>query len=216
MKKRFLMVLFVTLLALPAPGRAMAQDTGSILVPADTTGGTQAPVDTTDSTAPVVTPSTSQPVTGSGSKYHAPQTAAEQALDHVIRADVSAGNVFTMLNAQRPGYSAGAAAQYAGLFTPQLVTAVTDADWERAQSGCGGDYTKGICGLNYDPLLCALNHPDIFQYRTISATAQQVFIAYAWDKNTADTAIYKLINKNGIWQIDGIDCSSSGLDKFNM
>lgn len=156
------------------------------------------------------------PTAGYAQQYHPPQTPAEQALDNVLRTDVSATSLFEILNANRPGYSADTAAQYAGLFTPQLVTAVTNADLQRAQSNCGGDYTRGICGLNYDPLLCALNHPDALQYRTISADAQQALIAYSWDQDTADTAIYRVVNSNGVWQIDGIDCSSKGLDKFNM
>ena len=132
-------------------------------------------------------------------QYHPAQSAAEQALDHAFHLEISANT-----------------AHLAGLFTPQLRNAIANADGERARENCGEDRTKGACGLNYDVLLCAQNTPDVFLYRTISDSGEKAIVAYAWPGSGADTGMYRLIKVGDKWEVDGIDCSGKGADKFNM
>jgi hypothetical protein len=134
--------------------------------------------------------------------YHAPLSAAEQTLDHVLRLEASGNKI-----------------QTAGFFTPQLIDAINGTHERRARENCGADHDRedhkqGVCGINYEVLLCAQNIPDTFLYRTISITDKKAIVAYAWPGTNTDTGVYKLINVSGGWKIDGIDCS--GADSFNM
>jgi hypothetical protein len=122
-------------------------------------------------------------------QYHPPQTPAEQALDSVFHLENSADT-----------------AQLAGFFTPQLTNAIANADQGRDQES----------GISYDVLLCGQNNPQIFLYQTISDDGQTALIAYNWPGSSTDISVYRLLNENGKWNIDGINCSGAGAGKFNM
>ena len=138
--------------------------------------------------------------------YHAPQTAAELALDHVLNLDMTAApeNLSHLMATNT------LPAQYAALFTPALSLAVFNANTAEVQQNCNGKpQTENglICDLHFDVLLCEPDVPPTpILYRTISGNGNKATVAFEWGTEGTDHGRYRLVKVDGTWKLDGVNC----------
>ena len=143
------------------------------------------------------------------SLYHLPQTPAERALDNIFSIDTT-GVINYAPNNPNIGWLIGINSlppQYAALFTRALILAVTNAETAEAQSCVGLSPPLPECTLDHDPLVCASDIPPApILYRTISDNGSTAIVAYEWGTEGKDSATYRLVDTNGVWQLDGVHC----------
>lgn len=153
--------------------------------------------------------------------FHAAQSATEQALGRILKADekppghidptgAAAGR--RPLTAPRPG------APYLKYLTTPLATAILVAEAAEVKASCGGVYKSGeLCGMDSDPVVCAQDFPDHYLFRTTQSGPNRVVIEAAWPPDQAGqpttSGAYRLTLSGGVWKIDGISCA--GGDSYN-
>ena len=154
--------------------------------------------------------------------FHAAQSAAEQALGRMLKADESpvghldpTGGVF----GHRPLTIPPPGAPYLKYLTTPLAKAILFAEASAVKANCGGVYKSGeLCGMDADPIVCAQDFPDHYLFRTTQSRPSRVVIEAAWPPDPAAAApitsgSYRLTLSGGIWKIDGISCA--GGDSYN-
>ncbi len=101
---------------------------------------------------------------------------------------------------------------YDQLFSKKLINSWREAEKEQVQRDCDGQYIHGEqCGLGFDPLLCAQDISEVgYLYRTEYQTEQSAVITYAWAGDWKGrkeaVASFILVNQNGHWVLDGVNC----------
>ena len=147
--------------------------------------------------------------------FHPPQTAAEKALDNILRLSISSDGNLDSFVLKEPYYDRRKDTGYAKLFTPALLTTMSKLQADMVQKDCGGKYQKGdVCGFDMSPTLCGQDYPDRYIYRTEGQTDTEAVVTSAWPKSTDNSATYRLISQDGHWKLDGIHCPE--MDGFNM
>ena len=145
---------------------------------------------------------------------HAPTSAAERALDAILK---TAGNdddqLDNLLDGRgKPGFKK--TVDYSTLLTAALMSAIADRQTALVREDCGGRYIKGeLCGLDYLPINCAQDTNDSYVYETVKETDSTAEIRYAWPDQKSD-ATYRMVLSDGRWKLDGITCVEA--DSFNM
>jgi hypothetical protein len=147
--------------------------------------------------------------------FHPPQTAAEKALDSILRlSKASDGNLDNFV-LKEPYYNPKKDTGYAKLFTPALLATIAKLQADMVRKDCGGKYQKGeVCGFDMSPTLCGQDYPNHYIYRTENQTDKDAIITSEWPESKDDGATYLLISQNGRWVLDGIHCHD--MDGFNM
>lgn len=151
--------------------------------------------------------------------FRPPLTAAEKALDRIIRR--------TQDDPALPRYLLAPsspdplrASQSRDMFTPALLAALENAEADLVYSRCGGRYIPGEqCGIRYNPVTCLDFEQDSYVYRTDSAAeyaagAYNALIAYRLPEGQQIIATYSMLNVDGQWKLDGIECTVGG--RFHM
>lgn len=125
--------------------------------------------------------------------FHAPQTAAEEALNAALH-DGDAGE---------------------GAMTSALSAAVKKA---KGKKDCPGSFHGELCEMARRAITCNAVPHDFYVFRTTSAAADEATIDATWPDFASAAApewkTYRLVRKDGMWALDGIDCG--GLYKFNI
>lgn len=148
-------------------------------------------------------------------QFHLPQTAAEKALDSILRLSIASNGNLDFFVLKEPSYKPKKDTGYAKLFTPALLTTIAKLQANMVQKDCGGKYKNGeICGFDMSPTTCSQDYPDHYIYRTEKQADNDVIIASAWPESNDKNDIYHLIFQNGHWALDGIHCAD--MDGFNM
>jgi hypothetical protein len=145
--------------------------------------------------------------------FHAPDSDAEKALDHILDSDrildsgqqKSPGFHEFMIGADKLDKSHEDA--YGAMFTKPLLAAWRLAERKAVRVNCHGHYQKGeLCGIDYDMLTCAQDEADTYLYRTDVDDGHVARIAYKWLGNEPEVASYVLVKEGGQWRLDGVDC----------
>jgi hypothetical protein len=148
-------------------------------------------------------------------QFHPPQTAAEKALDNILRLSIASDGNLDAFVLKEPSYNPKKDTGYAKLFTPALLATMAKLQADMVKKDCGGKYKKGeLCGFDMSPTLCGQDYPNHYIYRTENQTDSDVAITSVWPESTDDKATYHLISQNGRWVVDGIHCPE--MDGFNM
>ncbi|WP_445678904.1 hypothetical protein [Radicibacter daui] len=154
-------------------------------------------------------------VTVESNNYHTASTAAEAALDNILKQDNADGtlNLFIL---KRPDRDLSADILFSGLFTPALEAAWAEAETEAVAKQCSGQYDEDyICGLDYSPLLCAQDiSEDGYLYQTGHSDGNTALISVRWPWLDQPVATYRIVLQNGKWLLDGVTCLPDGTD-FN-
>lgn len=157
----------------------------------------------------------------SDKKFHLADTDAEKVLnailtyDSISRTDDRFGFLREYI-VDYPGRNRSIDHLYDQIFSNALKMAWKNAERTLVQQECDGQYLQGeLCGLGFNPLLCAQDISETgYLYRTEYQTEQSAVITYAWGgkwkgRNEA-VASYVLMNNNGKWVLDGVNCFDSG------
>jgi hypothetical protein len=148
-------------------------------------------------------------------RFHPPQTAAEKALDHILRLSIASDGNLDAFVLKEPDYDPKRDTGYAKLFTPDLLAIMAKLQADMVQKDCGGKYKNGdICGFDMSPTLCGQDYPNHYIYRTENQTDNDVVIASEWPQSKDNGASYHLVFQNGRWALAGIHCLD--MDGFNM
>jgi hypothetical protein len=154
--------------------------------------------------------------------FHAAQSAAEQALGRVLKADESpVGQVDPTGGAvgHRPLTTPPPGAPYLKYLTTPLAKAILVAEASQVKANCGGVYKSGeLCGMDADPIVCAQDFPDHYLFRTTQSGPSRVVIEAAWPPDQAGaqptaSGAYRLTLRGGAWKIDAISCAEG--DSYN-
>jgi len=155
--------------------------------------------------------------------FHAAQSAAEQALGRILKADESpVGHIDPTGGAvgHRPRTTPPPRAPYLKYLTTPLAKAILVAEASDVKANCGGVYKSGeLCGMDSDPVVCAQDFPDHYLFQTTQSGPSRVVIEAAWPPDQAGAAqpttsgAYRLTLRGGVWKIDGISCAEG--DSYN-
>ena len=155
--------------------------------------------------------------------YHAAQSAQEQTLLRVLKADENpAANVNPIdeRGLRRPRTTPPPGAPYLKVLTAALAKAILAAEAREVKANCGGVYKRGeLCGMDSDAIVCAQDFPDHYLFRTTESAADRVVIEAAWPPDQAGASQpsasgeYRLTLSGGVWKIDGISCAEG--DRYN-
>lgn len=153
--------------------------------------------------------------------FHAAQSAAEQALGRILKADEKPPESVDPTGGvagHRPRTTPPPGAPYLKYLTTPLATAILVAEARQVKANCGGVYKSDeVCGMDSDPIVCAQDFPDHYLFRTTQSGPIGVVIEAAWppDPGAQPTrsGAYRLTLSGGVWKIDGIACA--GADGFN-
>jgi len=154
--------------------------------------------------------------------FHAAQSAAEQALGRILKADENPPGHVDPTGAvnHRPRTTPPPGAPYLKYLTAPLATAILVAEAAEVRANCGGVYKSGeLCGMDSDPIVCAQDFPDHYLFRTTEGGGGRVIIEAAWPADPAGggeqttSGAYRLTFSGGVWKIDGISCA--GGERYN-
>lgn len=142
-----------------------------------------------------------------GAGFHPPTSAAEIALDHVLKiADADEFQLDNLLH--RYPVVRKKQVDYRPLLAAQLIAAMQAEEKKLVARDCGGKYREGdICGMDYSPITCAQDSDAAYTYKTIAQHARDAIIA-------GPGAIYRVVQVGSGWQIDGIKCNEGGAFNF--
>lgn len=159
-------------------------------------------------------PATAQmPAYGMG--FHDPRTAPEKALARILDLDEKHYALFMKLTSGSPDYTPSIAKEYSGLFTTELLHAMETKQKSMVEDQCGGKYIEGeICGLDYSPISCTQDNGWPRVFRTEQESPRETIVSYTMPESYFPGPSYRLINNEGVWKLDGIDCGRAGL--FNL
>ena len=147
--------------------------------------------------------------------FHAPGSAAEQALDRLLTLsdkDPDLGRL-AVGNKERDQSKDSRLAPY---FTPALREAWAQAEAAAVRRNCGGRQVAGeACGLDIHPISCSQDiSTNGYVYRTESSDKDRTILSYRWPRTTEILATYRMIRTANRWVLDGVSCAN--YLKFNM
>ncbi|HEU5046316.1 MAG TPA: hypothetical protein VFT64_00580 [Rickettsiales bacterium] len=153
--------------------------------------------------------------------FNRPQTAAEKALDHILKtADSMGGKGYDFY-----AYVTGSPTQtpsrsFASFVTDAYRNTVTSMQNAALKTNCNGKYLEGEeCGLNINPILCAQDSPPTYFYHTAVTERNSAVVLVAWSAHAplSTTVIYHMRYESPYWKVDGVNCDNywHGM-KFNM
>jgi len=154
--------------------------------------------------------------------FHAAHSAAEQALNRILKADENPPGHIDPTDAvgRRPRTTPPTGAPYLKYLTTPLAKAILVAEAGEVKANCGGVYKSGeLCGMDSDPIVCAQDFPDHYLFRTTQDGGNRVVIEAAWPADPAGvveqttSGAYRLTLSGGVWKIGGISCA--GGDRYN-
>ena len=133
--------------------------------------------------------------------FHAPKSAAEVALDKIVK--TAEGDEFLLDNLlHRYPVAPKKQVDYRSMLTPPLIAAMQAEEKTLVAKDCGGKYLEGeLCGMDYSPITCAQDTVAPYTYKTLDQRGTTVTIA-------GPSATYRMIQANGAWQMDGIKCET--------
>jgi hypothetical protein len=146
---------------------------------------------------------------------HPPATAAEQALDGILKyADSDDAQLDNLLGGRgQPNFHS--TVDYTKVLTAPLLASITVKQKAAVQADCGGQYRKDeLCGLDFLPIECAQDVSASYLYRTVSSGEDRAVITSYWPGVKKSVATYRLIRQAETWKIDGIRCTDG--DDFNF
>ncbi len=148
-------------------------------------------------------------------QFHAPQSAAERALDRIVkRADTDDEQLDNLFHRFGP-VPAAKRVDYRAMLSAPLLAAMRGEERRQVQADCGGQYqADGICGLDFSPITCSQDNVPAYQYRTLAATPDTAMIELRWPGEKNIAATYRLKRMDGAWKIDGVACD--GGVRFNF
>ena len=146
---------------------------------------------------------------------HPPRSAAERALDGILKHADQDPDLLDNLFAGRGQRPFRPAEDYTKVLTAPLIAAMTAKEKALVQAGCDGHYRKGeVCGMDYSPITCAQDLSDSYLYRTEASGEDQAKINYYWPGTKTSVATHRLVRQAETWKIDGISCGAG--DSFNF
>lgn len=153
--------------------------------------------------------------------FSRPQTAAEKALEHILKtADGVGGEGYAFYAYVTGSPTRTPSRSFAALVTDAYRTTVTSMQNAALNATCGGKYLEGEeCGLDINPILCAQDSPAEYFYHTAVAEQDSAIVLVAWSAHAPLSTIvtYHMRYENSHWKIDGVNCDNywHGM-KFNM
>jgi hypothetical protein len=152
--------------------------------------------------------------------WHEAKTPAEQRLDDILQKSFYNENMlYYMIN--HPKYDPSKSNDYKSFFSEKLLRAWANEEAKLVKKNCGGVYKEGgDCGFSatlFNPLTCLMDPAIEINYQTIAEYKETSFIATASSSSMYgffEEAFYRLALKDGIWQVDGVECHK-GMD-FNI
>ena len=140
--------------------------------------------------------------------FHAPKSAAEVALDKIVK--TAEGDEFLLDNLlHRYPVAPKKQVDYRGMLTAGLIAVMQAEERRLVKQDCGGKYLEGeICGMDSSPITCAQDNVAPYTYKTLDQRGGAVTIA-------GPSATYRMIQANGRWQLDGVKCDE-GPAAFNF
>lgn len=153
-----------------------------------------------------------------GSSYHFARSAAELALEKIIRLDEADRDLYPFVigrpsrKAKLDGYYNGL-----GLLTDDLLKSVRKAEVDSVQQNCAGQYIAGeMCGIDIHVPTCAQDLlEDRYLFRTQQQTQDHAIVAYRWPGYEEPVGTYRLIKLGDRWVLDGISCFNAPNYHFN-
>jgi hypothetical protein len=138
--------------------------------------------------------------------YQPPKSAAEIALDRILKAaDADEFQLDNLLH--RYPVVPKKRVDYRGLLTVPLIDAMQAEEKKLVAKDCGGKYLEGeICGMDYSPITCA-QHGVTYAYKTVARHAHDAVVA-------GPAATYRMIQVGSGWQLDGVKCNEGGAFNF--
>lgn len=148
-------------------------------------------------------------------QFHPPASGGELAVDALLR-QVDGGDGVFLFVLKRPDRVVADDPGYAPKFTPGLLAAMAEAERAEVASNCAGRYRDGeVCGLDFNPVTCAQDVPDSGRlYRLDAASSGVEVISAIWADRTDSGATYRMVQKDGMWKLDGVACHPG--PRFNM
>jgi hypothetical protein len=151
----------------------------------------------------------------SAESFHPPATAAEKALDQILKRAGKDDDELDNLLGGRGNKSFHRTVDYTAMLTKPLMAAIAAKEQALVQSECGGQYREGdICGLDYSPITCAQDSNDSHLYRTETSAENYAEVSYDASKDGKAAVTYRLVRETAGWKIDGIRCNDGDLFNF--
>jgi hypothetical protein len=139
--------------------------------------------------------------------FHPPTIEAERVLVQIIELSLRDHRIYDFMINRR-----GAREKLHGLFgiyfSQGVLEAIAALERTWVKKECGGKYIQGDnCGFGFDPLFCAQESPDsgYFFAEEMQGDGQAV-IAMSWAEDHPAIGRYRMVKRNGQWQVDAIDC----------
>lgn len=154
------------------------------------------------------------PAAPAATAFHPPSSAAERALDAIIRRDDRDPALFEFA-VKRPDRKKAKDQLYARYFSPGIQDAWLKAERALVNKDCGGNYQNGeICGLDYSPITCAQDHSETgYAYDTLKEDGASASIQMKWIELDKPAATYRMIRQKDGWILDGVACAEG--ESFN-
>jgi hypothetical protein len=142
-----------------------------------------------------------------GTGFHSPQSAAESALDKILKtADADEFQLDNLLH--RYPVVPKKQVDYRGMLTAPLIAAMQAEEKKLVAKDCGGKYLEGeVCGMDYSPITCAQDSVAPYTYKTNAQRAHAATIA-------GPGATYRMIQVGSGWQLSGIKCNEGSAFNF--
>jgi len=139
--------------------------------------------------------------------FHPPKSAAETALDHVLKAADS--DEFQLDNLlHRYPVVPKKRVDYRTMLTAPLIAAMQVEEKKLVAHDCGGKYLEGeVCGMDSSPITCAQDVVRPYTYKTLDQKGNTTTIA-------GPNATYRMIQVGSGWQVDGIKCNEGSAFNF--
>ena len=146
---------------------------------------------------------------------HPPSSAAERALDAILKQSDRDDDLLDNLFKGRGAKTFKPKVDYSAMLTPALLAALRTKEATLVRTDCNGAYLEGeLCGMDYSPLTCAQDAVPHYRYRTEVDDGSTARLIYFWPKETKATATFKLVKVSGRWRLDGVACEDG--DPVNM
>jgi hypothetical protein len=142
------------------------------------------------------------PSAGANAADHLASTAAEVALDKVLKIADADGRILDNLFHRYPDWPVPPAkrVEYKRLLTGRFLGALNKTQRALVQSDCGGVYRKGdVCGFDWNPITCAQDVFTSFTYHSLRDDGNRAVIA-------AHGNTYTMVRENAAWKLDDAAC----------
>jgi len=147
---------------------------------------------------------------------HPPKTAAERALDGILKQADQDPDLLDNLFDGRDKRPYRPAVDYTKVLTAPLMAAMSAKEKSLVQAQCDGHYRKGeSCGMDYSPITCSPDLNDLYLYRTEAGGVERAEITYYWPGMKKSVATYTLVHQGDRWKIDSIRCTGGAAFNFS-